>query len=269
MKLGSLFSGCRGLDLGLERSGMEAVFYAEIDKQANQVIEAHTKGVPNLGNVANLKGKDLPQIDVLAGGFPCTDISAGRDRWGADGIEGARSGMWWHFLRLINEAQPEWVIVENVERLRNGRGGKDLRAVVGGLKDASYVGLATVLDAAAFGLPARRSRVFIVARRVRNASDLEQAERMVNRFVGIDPGCVVLEGSRRARSEDDGRERPTRSNYRMMTPREAERCMGFPDDFTRYGPDGKEIANTHRYRMLGNAVPPPMAEFVGSLITKG
>ena len=98
----------------------------------------------------------VPQIDVLCGGFPCQDLSvAGK---GA-GIDGARSGLWSEYARLIGELRPRYVIVENVPALL----GRGLGRVLGDLSALGYDAEWDCLPASAFGAPHRRDRIWIVA----------------------------------------------------------------------------------------------------------
>lgn len=113
LRIGSLFSGVGGFDLGLERAGMRTVWFCEQDPFCRRVLAKHWPGVPCYPDVTQLTGPLA--IDVLAGGFPCQDVSNLGKR---AGIEGARSGLWSHFVRLVGELRPRYVIVENVAALR-------------------------------------------------------------------------------------------------------------------------------------------------------
>ena len=87
----SLFAGIGGIDLGLERAGMQCVAQVEIDDYANRVLAKQWPGVRRFRDVRGVGAHNLPRADVIAGGFPCQDISsAGR---GA-GLSGERSGLW-------------------------------------------------------------------------------------------------------------------------------------------------------------------------------
>ena len=106
-------------------------------------------------------------LDLLAGGFPCQDLSvAGRRR----GLAGSRSGLFFEFARVADElVRPGgWLLVENVPGLLSSNGGRDMGVVVATLADLGFSDLAyRVLDSRYFGVPQRRRRVFIVARRAR------------------------------------------------------------------------------------------------------
>jgi DNA (cytosine-5)-methyltransferase 1 len=98
----------------------------------------------------------VPYVDVLAGGFPCQDLSyAGK---GA-GIDGERSGLWGEYARLIRELRPRYVVVENVTALL----ARGMGRVLGDLAACGYDAEWDCIPAAAVGAPHRRDRVWIVA----------------------------------------------------------------------------------------------------------
>lgn len=110
----SLFAGIGGIDLGLERAGMRCVAQVEIDDYATRVLAKHWPTVRRLRDVRSAGAHNLPRADVIAGGFPCQDISnAGRRA----GIGGERSGLWAEYARIVRELRPRYVLVENVAAL--------------------------------------------------------------------------------------------------------------------------------------------------------
>jgi DNA (cytosine-5)-methyltransferase 1 len=98
LRVGSLFSGIGGFDLGFERAGMRTSWFVEQDAYCQAVLRKHWPDVPIHNDVCTVGADDLEPVDVLCGGFPCQDLSvAGK---GA-GLAGARSGLWAEFARLI------------------------------------------------------------------------------------------------------------------------------------------------------------------------
>ena len=157
---GSLFAGIGGIDLGLERAGWTCRWQVENNPYCRAVLAKHWPDVQRRRNVQKAGQKNLPPVDLIAGGFPCQDIStAGR---GA-GIEGARSGLWTEFARIISELRPNYVLVENVPRLRSGGRGAWMGKVVGDLAALGYDCVWDSVSAAFVGAPHRRERLFIVA----------------------------------------------------------------------------------------------------------
>ncbi len=161
MRVGSLFSGIGGMDLGLERAGMRVAWQVEIDQNCQRVLRHHWPEVARYGDVREVRGQDLEPIDLLVGGFPCQDVSAAGRR---AGLVGERSGLFYEFVRIAAELAPAWILIENVPGLLSSRRGRDMGAVLGVLADLGYGWAYRVLNAQWFGVPQRRHRVFIVGR---------------------------------------------------------------------------------------------------------
>lgn len=152
----SLFAGIGGIDLGLERAGMRCVAQVEIDDYCNRVLAKHWPQVQRFRDVRSVGAHNLPRADVIAGGFPCQDISDAGKRVG---ITGQRSGLWTEFARIICELRPRYVLVENVAALLH----RGIDTVLGDLAALGYDAKWQCIPAAAMGAPHYRDRVFIVA----------------------------------------------------------------------------------------------------------
>jgi len=114
MTFGSLFAGIGGMDLGLERAGMECRWQVEINPYCRGVLARHWPNVKRYGDIRELTGNDLERVDLIGGGFPCQDVSqAGRRA----GIGGQRSGLYAEMLRLVSGLRPRFVLMENVTGL--------------------------------------------------------------------------------------------------------------------------------------------------------
>lgn len=181
MKIGSLFSGAGGLDMAVERAlGARTVWHCELDPSASKVLAHRWPGVPNLGDITAVDWSTVEPVDILAGGFPCQDVSAAGRRAGI--AEGTRSGLWAIYAEAINQLRPRLVVIENVRGLLSatahramesaaptlGNTGtqpvlRALGAVLGDLADIGYDAQWTTIAASAVGAPHRRERVFIVA----------------------------------------------------------------------------------------------------------
>jgi len=160
----STFSGVGCFDLAFQRAGHRVVAACEKDPTARGVLRHRWPGLPIYPDIteltsARLAADGVPRPDVVVGGWPCQDLSvAGRRA----GLAGARSGLWWHLLRLVDEVRPRWLVGENVPGLLSSNCGRDMGTVIGSLAELGY-GLAwRVLDAQHFGVPQRRRRVFLV-----------------------------------------------------------------------------------------------------------
>jgi DNA (cytosine-5)-methyltransferase 1 len=158
MRVLSLFSGIGGLDIGLERSGMTIVAQCELDSFCRLVLAKHWPHVARFADVRTLT-KDCISgpIDIIAGGFPCQDISISNHA--GSGISGSKSGLWSEFARIIRDFRPRFVLVENVPNILNRGIGK----VLGDLAACRYDAEWDVLPACEFGADILRERLFIIA----------------------------------------------------------------------------------------------------------
>jgi len=177
LKTGSLFSGAGLCDLGLSWAGFQHEFFCEIDPWCRSVLARHWPGTPIYNDVACLKGAELPQIDVLAGGFPCQDVSVAGKRAGIK--TGTRSGLWYEYGRIIKEIRPKYAIIENVRGLLSS----GIEAVLQDLAGIGYDAEWEVLSAAACGAPHHRERVFVVA--YPYSKRFDGASRLLSSLQGI------------------------------------------------------------------------------------
>lgn len=167
LSLGSLFSGVGGLDLGMEQAGFSVRWFCEADKAARGVLAHHWPDVPCYEDVRDVRGDAVEPVDVIAGGFPCQDISVAGKR---EGLAGARSGLFHEFMRIVREmreatdgAYPVGILAENVVGLLSSHRGRDFGIVLNEMAGTGAVDIGwRVIDAQHF-VPQRRRRVFIVA----------------------------------------------------------------------------------------------------------
>lgn len=202
VRVGSLFSGCGGLDLAVEHIfDAETIWFSENNAHVARVFAHHWPDAPNLGDITTIDWNTVEPVDVLCGGFPCQDVSTVGKRAGLR--PGTRSGLWSHMASAIDALQPQFVVIENVRGLlsspavraptegeedeqRNpdpatlcslepdpwGLGdvaARPLRAagaVLGDLADLRYDAQWIGLPASLVGAPHPRLRIFILARRV-------------------------------------------------------------------------------------------------------
>jgi len=170
LRVGSLFAGIGGFELGFERAGgFRVIWQVERDPFCRAVLARHWPDAERYDDVRTVDAYALRPVDVLIGGFPCQDISyAGK---GA-GLDGERSGLWFEFARLIRELRPRFVAVENVPGLLTRGFGR----VVGDLAEAGYDAEWACLRASDVGAPHKRERVFIIGIR-RDVGDAGAEER--------------------------------------------------------------------------------------------
>lgn len=165
MRFVSLFAGVGGFDLGFEQAGMTCVGQVEIDKKAMSVLQKHWPDVPKHDDVQTAKewADDIGltgNVDVVAGGFPCQDLSiAGRRA----GLDGARSGLFYDAINFATHVKAKWVVLENVPGLFSSNNGRDFMAVIREMRLAGFDYVEwRIFDSQFYGVPQRRRRVYIV-----------------------------------------------------------------------------------------------------------
>lgn len=166
MRFVSLFAGVGGFDLGLERSGHTCVGQVEIDKHAQSVLTRHWPDVPKHDDVTTaIDWADeiglTGNVDLVAGGFPCQDVSvAGRRA----GLAGKRSGLFYDALAFAKAVKAKTILLENVPGLLSSNQGRDFGVVLTELADAGYSNIEwRILNSQFFGVAQRRRRVFVIA----------------------------------------------------------------------------------------------------------
>ena len=155
-----LFSGIGGFHLGFERAGYKVTsFFSEIDKHAIAVYSHQFKNSTYVGSVTDLRGSDLPTIDLLTFGSPCQDFSLAGKR---KGMEGERSSLILEAIRLIKECRPRVFIWENVKGTFSSNAGEDFAAI---LQEFAHIGgyrLEWQLLNTSWFLPQNRERIYLV-----------------------------------------------------------------------------------------------------------
>jgi len=152
--IGSAFAGIGGFDLGMQRAGFSSAWQIEIDADRRKILNQHWPDVPKFSDVRNCNRKNLSYVDILCGGFPCTDLSMAR--FGSHtGLQGKESGLFYEFARIANEIRPRWIVIENVSSVT-----AHLPEIEHILSDWKFE--SKKLRGESFGSYTRRERVFIV-----------------------------------------------------------------------------------------------------------
>jgi DNA (cytosine-5)-methyltransferase 1 len=248
---GDLFAGIGGMSLGLERAGFEIRWQVETEPSCENVLARHWPNVVRRRDVRWAGAANLERVDLIAGGFPCQDIScAGR----GGGLGGFRSGLWREFARLVRELQPRWVLVENVPALR--RRGAD--TVLSDLEAAGYAAWPLVVGARHVGAPHRRDRVWIVGR-VAGVDDAN-AGRRGEPDDSLRPGGNQLDCTGSLRWPARPGDRP----YEWEPPRTVESPVGRRAHGVSARLAGARWRN--ELKALGNSVVPQVVEVIGRAI---
>jgi DNA (cytosine-5)-methyltransferase 1 len=153
-----MFTGVGGFELGIGNKG-ECIGFSEIDKYANQLLSNKFPEVRNYGDATKINPSELPDFDMLCGGFPCQSFSiAGKRR----GFQDTRGTMFFHIARILEVKRPKIVFLENVKGLLNHDEGKTFKVIIQTLSELGYDVQWMVLNSKFFGVPQNRERVFII-----------------------------------------------------------------------------------------------------------
>ncbi len=169
MKVGSLFTGIGGIDIGFEQAGFEIAWANDVDVAACKTYR-HNFPNPLLieGDIRNINPYDLPDIDVLVAGFPCQPFSVmGYQR----GFKDPRGNLFFEIARFIDAKMPRIVFLENVQNLIEHDNGKTFLVIYNTLAQFGYSVKYKVINATDVNIPQNRARIFIVAFRDINDCD--------------------------------------------------------------------------------------------------
>lgn len=299
-----LFAGIGGTRLGFIQTGaVNIVFSDEFNKFSQKTYRANFGDMP-AGDITQIDENDIPDHDILVGGFPCQPFSqAGLKH----GFEDARGTMFFEIARIIKAKRPKAFLLENVKNLLGHDHGNTYKTIQGILEDLGYVVYHKVLAAKDFGVPQNRERIYIVGfdkNTVHNYEDFQYPEppmmptrlgdiletevddkytisdrlwegavkrKEKNRKAGKGFGYSLFNADSpyantiSARYYKDGSEiliEQKGKNPRRLTPREAARLQGFPEEFII------PVSDTQAYRQFGNSVAVPVVRAVAEQIIR-
>ena len=166
----SLFTGAGGLDIGFHQAGFHAVEMVEFDQRFVPTLEANCglfgmfgEAIPRCADVRMYDPTELGKIDFIIGGPPCQSFSAaGRRAGGVQGATDERGQLFLSYVRLLKRLQPRRFLFENVYGITGANGGRDWTQIRQAFTLAGYHVFPRILDAADFGVPQHRERMFIV-----------------------------------------------------------------------------------------------------------
>ena len=283
-----LFAGIGGIRLGFEAQGGESVFSSEWDASAQKTYQANFGEIP-YGDITKIEPEEIPAFDVLLAGFPCQPFSqAGFKRGFAD----TRGTLFFNVARIINYHRPKVVFLENVKRLKTHDGGNTFEVIKGTLEEMGYEVHAQVLNAKNFGVPQNRERIYIIGFLGKTNFKFPEgviAKKILGEILEkkVDPKYTISDklwaGHQRRKKEHiekgngfgysmfnekseytstisaryykDGSEiliEQKNKNPRKLTPREAARLQGFPEDFII------PVSDAQAYKQFGNSVAVPV-----------
>jgi DNA (cytosine-5)-methyltransferase 1 len=168
--IASFFAGVGGIDLGFELTKQAHTIYAnEMDPYPIQTFEANFPIKVDQRDICDVKASEVPNIDIILGGFPCQAFSIAGYRKGFEDEKG-RGTLFFEILRIIKAKKPKAILLENVKNLVGHDKGNTFRVILEALKDAGYHVKYAVLNAMEYGdIPQNRERIYIVGFRTKKA----------------------------------------------------------------------------------------------------
>jgi DNA (cytosine-5)-methyltransferase 1 len=269
MKYFSMFTGIGGFELGFP-DAWECIGFSEIDKHCNKLLHDKFKEVMNYGDATKIKPDELPDFDMLCGGFPCQAFTIAGER---KGFEDTRGTLFFEIERILAVKRPKIVFLENVKGLLSHEKGQTFRIILQRLESLGYNTQWMVLNSKFFGVPQNRERVFIIGS-LRGeprpeifpykGSNKNNKIKTINcgfhryRTYGVDGVSPTLLHYHRAGYSVIKIE--YENKIRNLTPLEYERLQGFPNNWT------KGFDDITRYEMVGNAVTIPIIKYISTFI---
>lgn len=193
LRVVELFAGVGGFRIGLERAGGFQVVWSnqwEPGRKRQHASEVYTARfgpeAHTCADIATVKASELPEHDLLVGGFPCQDYSVASTLKNSKGLVGKKGILWWQIHRLLSQAKkkPRYLLLENVDRLLGspvGQRGRDFAVMLSSLNALGYGVEWRVVNAADHGMPQRRKRVFIFGELVNGKFSSADAETQMDK----------------------------------------------------------------------------------------
>ena len=275
-----LFAGVGGIEIGLNSAGHQTNLLCENDLGAIEVLRSRMPHIPLHDDVLTLKSLPVG-TDMVAGGFPCQDLSQAGTTAGI--IEGKRSSLVGEVFRLLRKQEVPWVLLENVKFMLNLQRGLAMNVLTQTFEELGYKWAYRVVNSLAFGVPQRRNRVVFLASLVADPREVLFADACDDPGIETDPvgrlacGFYWTEGIRGLGWAVDsvptlkggstiGIPSPPAILFRnglVATPdiRDAERMQGLPVDWTE--PSTRVTKASHRWKLVGNAVTSSVFAWVG------
>ncbi|MGI6230836.1 MAG: DNA cytosine methyltransferase [Tractidigestivibacter sp.] len=154
----SLFCGAGGLDIGFSRAGFKTVWANDFNKDACDTFREWSGAEVYCGDIGKVSADDIPDTDIILGGFPCQGFSLSGPRK----LDDSRNVLYKHYVRIVNAKQPLAFVGENVKGLLTMGGGQIVEAIIQAFSDCGYDVRYKLLNAKWYGVPEDRERVIIV-----------------------------------------------------------------------------------------------------------
>jgi DNA (cytosine-5)-methyltransferase 1 len=312
LKVASLFCGCGGTDVGLignfeflgkhyAANSMEIVYANDIDDNACNIFKENFGITPDNRDIREVKSEDIPEFDILTGGFPCQSFSIIAQNPKRLGVKDERGKLFFEMCRILRERQPKCFIAENVKGILTANKKSAFPLIMKEFEDSGYDVQYRVLNSADYGVPQKRERVIIVGFRkdlnidfsfpdveIENENDYAPLKKVIEKQVdekyffserAVAGMMKKRETMNKGRAQDINKPCNTvgahlaKVSLNSTDPvlMEGERYRRFtPREVARIQsfPDDFELVGSEaaQYRALGNAIPPVMLWYVAKAV---
>lgn len=173
LKVASLFCGCGGTDVGLlgnfdflgrhyDSNNMEIVYANDIDDNACRIFEKNFGITPDNRDIREVKSEEIPEFDILTGGFPCQSFSIIAQNPKRLGVKDERGKLFFEMCRILREKKPKCFIAENVKGILTANKKSAFPLIIKEFEESGYNITYRILNSANYGVPQKRERVIIV-----------------------------------------------------------------------------------------------------------
>ena len=314
LKVASLFCGCGGTDVGLignfdflgrhyASNSMEIVYANDIDDNACDIFRENFNIVPDNRDIREVKAEELPEFDILTGGFPCQSFSIIAQNPKRLGVKDERGKLFFEMCRILRERQPKCFIAENVKGILTANKKSAFPLIMKEFEESGYDVQYRILNAAAYGVPQKRERVIIVGFRkdlgihfefpdveIENEEDYLPLRRVIEKQVDekyFFSDRAVAGMMKKRESMNKGRAQDMNKPCNTVGAHLAKVSLNSTDpvllEDSRYRrftprevariqsfPDKFELVGSEsaQYRALGNAIPPVMFWHVAKAVSE-
>lgn len=312
LRVASLFCGCGGTDVGLlgdfdflgkhyNSNGMQIVYANDIDDNACNIFKENFGIIPDNRDIREVKSDDIPEFDILTGGFPCQSFSIVAQNPKRLGVKDERGKLFFEMCRILKEKQPKCFIAENVKGILTANKKSAFPLILKEFEDSGYDVQYRILNSANYGVPQKRERVIIVGFRsdlnikfdfpesiINDESEFEPLEKVVEKSVDEKYffSQRAVEGMlRRRESMNKGRAQDLSKPCNTVGAHLAKVSLNSTDPVLKEGekyrrftprevariqsfPENFELVGSEaaQYRALGNAIPPVMFWYVANAV---
>lgn len=312
LRVASLFCGCGGTDVGLlgdfdflgkhyDSNSMEIVYANDIDDNACNIFKENFGIAPDNRDIREVKSEDIPEFDILTGGFPCQSFSIIAQNPKRLGVKDERGKLFFEMCRILKERQPKCFIAENVKGILTANKKSAFPLIMKEFEDSGYNVQYRILNSANYGVPQKRERVIIVGFRkdlemefsfpdtkIRNEDDFIPLKEVIEKKVDekyFFSERAVAGMMKKRESMNKGRAQDLNKPCNTVGAHLAKVSLNSTDPvlmegkrYRRFTP--REVARiqsfpekfelvgseTAQYRALGNAIPPVMFWYVAKAV---